>query len=385
LPTNLPAEAEVAYQKYLEAKTTEEKIKALEEYISHIPKHKGTEKLLKQAKRTLTKLKLELEKKREVAKKRTGPSPFSVSKEEDIMMSLIGLTGSGKTTLYAYLTGIDIPKPKTTITPNIGVMNHKGVSIQIVDLPPIFSEDLDATPNGRSIMAVARAGDVIALVIDLSQDVEWQYHTLVKALKNAYIVIDRAPPPIRFEKLGKGGIQITGVDYTPYTFEELKELIKSSGVSNCIFDVYGPVDEEDIYNVLNRRTAFKKGIIIGTKGDIKGTKKSIEKLKNIQRNIPIVPTSATLKVGKELIGETLLKTLDVIRIWTRKKSGIAERPLVLPSGATVRDAAEKIHSEFLKNFKYAVVERPESKVKRMRVGLNFKLQDGDVLYIHIED
>ena len=92
-----------------------------------------------------------------------------------------------------------------------------------------------------------------------------------------------------------------------------------------------------------------------------------------------------LKIGKELIGETLLKTLNVIRVWTRKKSGIAEKPLVLPSGATVRDAAEKIHSEFLKNFKYAIVERPESKVKRMRVGLNFQLKDGDVLYIHIED
>ena len=385
MPTNLPAEAEVAYQKYLEAKTLEEKIRALEDYISKIPKHKGTEKLLKQAKRTLTKLKLEFEKRKEVSKRRSGVSAFSISKEEDIMLTLIGLTGVGKTSLFAYLTQAKITHPKTTITPNVGVMHYKGVSIQIVDLPPIFSENIDSTPNGRSIMAVARSGDVIGLVIDLSQDVEWQYNTLIKALKNAYIIVDRPKPPIRFEKLRKGGIQITGLDYSPLSAEELEELIRSSGVSNCLFDIYGPVDEEDIFNVLNRRTIFKKGIIIGTKGDIEGTKRNAEILKSIQNKLPVVPTSAYLGVGKELLGETLLKTLDVIRVWTRKKSGIAERPLVLPRGATVRDAAERIHSEFLKNFKYAVVERESSKVKRMRVGLGFKLEDGDVLYIQLED
>ncbi len=385
MPTNLPAEAEAAYQRYLEAETLEEKIKALEEYISKIPKHKGTEKLLKQAKRTLTKLKLEMEKRKEVTKKKSGASPFSVSKEEDIMMSLLGLTGVGKTSLYAYLTDIEIRELKTTITPNVGVMVHKGVSIQVVDLPPLFSEDIDATPNGRAIMGIARASDIIALVIDLTQDVEWQYETLIRALKNANIVVDRDKPPIRFEKLGKGGIQISGIDYAPFTKHELEEIIKSSGVTNCIIDIYGPVDEEDIYNVLNRRIVFKKAMIVGTKGDARGTKRAVEKLMKIQNGFPIIPTSSIMKVGKDLIGDAILKTLNVIRIWTKKKGVVAEKPIVMPKGATVKDVAEKIHTEFLKNCKYAVVERESSKVKKMRVGLNFRLMDGDIISIHVED
>lgn len=46
MPTNLPAEAKAKWVKYLEAKTTEEKIQALEEFLSAVPKHKGTENLV---------------------------------------------------------------------------------------------------------------------------------------------------------------------------------------------------------------------------------------------------------------------------------------------------------------------------------------------------
>jgi len=385
MPTNLPAEAEAAYQRYLEATSLEEKIRALEDYISKIPKHKGTEKLLKNAKRTLTKLKLELERKRTISKKRASGSPFSVAKEEDIMLSLLGLPSTGKTLLFRYLTDQNhYSELKTTIYPSIGVMNYKGVNIQVVDLPPLFSSNLDETPNGRAIMAVARSSDIIGLVIDLTQDVGWQYEILYNALKNANIVVDRDPPPIRFEKLGKGGIQISGADLTPFSQEELVDLIKSSGVNNCIFDIYGPVDEEDIYNVLNRRTVYKKAIVIGTKGDEKGTKSNVERLKSMQK-LPVLPTSAILKIGKDFLGDVILKELKLIRVWTRKKGGVAEKPLVIPYGSTVKDAAGKIHSDFLKKFKYAIVERPKSKISKMRVGLNYKLEDGDILSIYLEE
>lgn len=380
MPTNLPAEAEAAYQRYLEAKTLEEKIRALEEYISKIPKHKGTEKLLKQAKQTLTKLKLELERKREISKKQTY-TPFSVSKEEDIMMVLLGLPGTGKTMLFNYLTnaGVSI---KTTIIPNLGIMEFERVPIQVVDLPPIYSEDLDKTPNGRAIMGVARNSDVIGLVIDLTQDVNWQLNTLLRALKNAYILVNKNPPPIRFVKLSRGGIQISGLDYSPYTIEELREILKSAGVTNCILEFYGPVDQEDIEYALNRKIVYKKALIIATKGDVKGTKKSLNELVSIAKNFKIIPTSAILRFGKEILGKTILEELNVIRIWTKKKGQLADKPMIMPKGATVKDVAEKIHSEFVNRFKFALVERKGSKISKIRAGLGFQLMDGDIVTIY---
>ena len=382
MPTNLPAEAQLAWQKYLEAKTLSEKIKALEQFISLVPKHKGTEKLLMQVKKTLTKLKLEASRKKEL-RKGSGIHPaFSIPKEEDAQIVLFGLPGTGKTALFNYLTENNIPYGKPTLLPNVGVLKYNGAVFQIIDLPPIFSDNIDSTPNGRSILSLVRNCDLVLLVTDLSQDIEWQLSTLMRVLKTARIIIDRDPPPIKFMKLSKGGIQIYGANNTPFNLDELKDFINSLGILNCIFEIYGPVDEEDILNALDRRTVYKKAIIVATKTDVPNVEMNIEMLKQLAGKLPVVFTSALAKKGKEKLGDTIFSSLGLIRVWTKKDGKISERALVLPKGATVKDAAEKIHSDFVKKFKYAIVEREGGKVKRFRVGLNFTLEDNDVLLIY---
>jgi len=69
MPANLPKEALLKYQKVLEAKTKEEKLKALQEYLSAIPKHKGTENLVAQVRHQIAKLRKEIEKESELKKK----------------------------------------------------------------------------------------------------------------------------------------------------------------------------------------------------------------------------------------------------------------------------------------------------------------------------
>jgi ribosome-interacting GTPase 1 len=56
----------IKYQKVLEAKTKEEKLKALQEYLSAIPKHKGTENLVAQVRHQIAKLKKEIAEEKEL-------------------------------------------------------------------------------------------------------------------------------------------------------------------------------------------------------------------------------------------------------------------------------------------------------------------------------
>ena len=57
MPINAGAEYYVAERRYSDAKTTKEKILALEDMIRTIPKHKGTEKLLAEFRKRMSKLK----------------------------------------------------------------------------------------------------------------------------------------------------------------------------------------------------------------------------------------------------------------------------------------------------------------------------------------
>jgi ribosome-interacting GTPase 1 len=61
---------------------------------------------------------------------------------------------------------------------------------------------------------------------------------------------------------------------------------------------------------------------------------------------------------------------------------IADKPMILNENANVKDAALKIHKSFLELFQYAIIIREGSLQKRKKVGLDYKLEDKDIIEIH---
>ncbi len=59
-----------------------------------------------------------------------------------------------------------------------------------------------------------------------------------------------------------------------------------------------------------------------------------------------------------------------------KKTGT---PMALKVGATVKEFAERVHKDFVKNFRFARIVRGD---KLIQAGLNYRLEDGDVIEIH---
>ena len=101
MPTNLPPEFFEAEKKFKEAATTDEKTSALEELISTIPKHKGTDKLRAEYRKRLSKLKSQSQSKKNTAK---HDSHFSIEKEGDGRVIIIGAANVGKSSLVSSLT-----------------------------------------------------------------------------------------------------------------------------------------------------------------------------------------------------------------------------------------------------------------------------------------
>ena len=84
MPTNLPAEAKHKWAEVSEAKNPQRKLQLLQEFLSLVPKHKGTAKLRAQVKKQMATLRREIEEKKrgwerriKVFHRKRGGSPVS--------------------------------------------------------------------------------------------------------------------------------------------------------------------------------------------------------------------------------------------------------------------------------------------------------------------
>ncbi len=272
MPVNPPQEYYLAEQKFLNAKTNDEKIACLEEMIRLIPKHHGSEAALAQLKSRLAKLR------REGAKRKTARKA-GLAKEGEAQVCLMGFTNSGKSWLLNKLTGAKpeiAEHPFTTTKPEVGMMDYRGIKIQVVELPSTFQP---------GHMSIARTADAIALVCRSNEE------------KN-----------------------------------QLSKMLKENFIHSPVIDI--DPREESIDSIKSR----------------------------------------------------IWKALGFIIVYT--KAGKSTSPMALPIGASVKDFAMRIHKDFVENFRFARLLRKSYDAKgvprTMQVGLDYKLQDGDVVELHTE-
>lgn len=396
MSSNIGPEAQAAYAKYLDANSIDEKIKKLEEFLSLVPKHKGTEKIVALNKSRLSKLKRQQEENKQRLKSTGKKSPFSIKKEgiQIICISDHHTPGVGKTSLLNYMTGAAKDKiGKFTVIPEIGIFSYKKIRYQIVDMPSIMENASKGIGNGKEILSQLRSCDLICICIDLTRDVNKQMKLLLNELSSAYIKINEAPPTITVEKTGANKIQVFYLtkeakeikDLISFT-ENVKELVNANGIKNAIVKIYGNITLDHIIDALTPSMVYKKAIIIATKGDLPHTEEAFDKLKlNYSDKFPvIIGVSVKTQNFSNDFGDIILSFLNKIKIYTvNSATGIvAERPLILDKYSTVRDVAIKIHKSFFNLFDYATIIRKSARQGRKKVGLEYELEDGDLIEIH---
>ncbi|AJF62836.1 MAG: putative GTPase of the OBG/HflX superfamily [archaeon GW2011_AR20] len=163
MPINAGYEYGKAESEFNQAGTVQEKLLALRKMLSVAPKHKGAESLLKQIKEKIAKYK-ELAEKEKKAKKGSGKT-LSIKKEGAATICIIGTVNSGKSTLLKKLTNANVliaPYPFTTKKPEIGVLDYKGIKLQIVEIPAI-AEKFEYSELGPSLLAIIRQSDLLII------------------------------------------------------------------------------------------------------------------------------------------------------------------------------------------------------------------------------
>lgn len=159
MPVNVSPEYAHAEKEHLEAQTIEEKIETLKKMISHAPGHKGGENLRAQLKLRLKTLTEKLEKKKKITKSTGGKQGI---KKEDMQSILVGFENSGKSTLLSKLTNTQISYIKNQ--PVIKMMPYEDTQVQIIENPPIGSEDYDK--------GLTNTADTILVTVEKVEDIE---------------------------------------------------------------------------------------------------------------------------------------------------------------------------------------------------------------------
>ncbi|TFG04053.1 MAG: TGS domain-containing protein [Promethearchaeota archaeon] len=395
MSSNIGPEAQAAYQKYLDANSLDEKIKRLEEFLSLVPKHKATEKIVALNKSRLAKLRRQQEEHKQKQKSTSKiVSPFSIKKEgiQIILISDYYVPGVGKTTLLNYMTGAAGEKiGKFTAIPEIGIYENKKVRFQIVDMPAIMEDASKGVGNGKEILAQLRACDLICICIDLSRSISNQMKLILNELYEADIRINEPPAPINIEKTGSDKIQVffltneakENIEMSDLS-EKIKDLVYENGIHNAIVKIYGNINLDQVVDALSSSVVYKKAIILANKGDLPNTEDSFNELKEkYSEKFPIIiPISIKKGNFPNDFGEKILNYLNKIKIYTSNAGRVAERPLILDKNSNVRDVAEKIHKSFVELFDHALIIRKSARQQRKRVGLDYELEDNDIIEIY---
>ncbi len=357
MPANLPPEAKAKLAKYSEAKSLEDKIRALEEFISAVPKHKGTENLLLWARRRLAELREELE----VSKrKRVGGGPrFFVEKSGAAQVVLLGPPNSGKSSVLAALTNARpeiAPYPFTTKTPKVGMMFFEDVQFQLVDTPPLMPWSHDSPVNSR-VIGLARNADAIIMVFGLDdENVGDTISRTLDLLESRGLIVTRRRGYARITKTREArGVRLQGPGrLVGATEDDVRRLLSSYRLYNAVVEIEGEVTLDDIESAIFTTWLKKPAIALLNKADLDvdgarfwAAAKVLE-----EKGVPYYRVSAAEKKGFETVPKTLFEMLGLVRVYTKQPNKEPDpTPLVLPRGSTVLEVAERIHKDLARKFK----------------------------------
>jgi len=391
MPTNLPAEAKNKWAEVSATKNPREKLQLLQEFLSLVPKHKGTAKLCAQVKKQMATLRKEIEEKRRRKAGRGGPR-FFIEKEGAAQIALIGLTNVGRSNLLSAVTNARVkvsPNPYTTKEPLPGIMAYQDIQFQIVEAPALMQGSADGRAWGLQTLALARNADGLILMTDLSRDPVGQLSIISSEMEKARILVCKPSGRVEIERKFMGaGLRIILIGrLVDCTIRDVEELLRSYRIADAVVKVSGEVALDEVEDAIFESTVYKPTIIVANKIDLEGSETNLKLLEAyVGGKLPIIAVSCEKRLGLEKLGETLFRALDVIRVYTKEPDvkEFSRKPFILKRGATVYDLAKNIHSDFKEKFSYAKVWAKRFVFSPQKVGSGFVLEDGDIVEIHVK-
>lgn len=388
MPANLKAEAKAKWHEVTQTRNPEDRLRLMGEFLSLVPKHKGTEKMCAQVKRQMAQLRTEIEERKKTSKRGRGSSYF-IEKAGAAQVALIGPTNAGRSSLLKAVTNSSVEVaswPFTTRVPTPAMLPFKDIQFQLVEAPPIVEGSAEGRSDGLQVLSLARNADGIVIVVDLTDDPVGNYMIVAKELENSRILTAELEGEVEITRRGSGSdIQFIWdgnlVDCTP---EDVVNLLREYKIRSALLLVTGQVTLDIIEDSIFGNAVYRPTLVVANKADIENSVETTESLRKAAEPLDVLVTSAERSPDlAETLGARLFENLNIIRVYTKQPGKPpSDDPIVTKTGLTVGELAKIIHSDFYKRFRFARLWGPSANFDNERVGLDRGLTDGDVVQFH---
>ena len=358
----------------------QERIKELEDLIANSQYNKRTQKAIGLYKAQLARLK------EKVASRSSGGKSegYSVRKTGDGTVVLLGFPSVGKSTLLNGITGAESEVAGyafTTLSVIPGILDYNHAKIQVLDVPGIVHGAASGKGRGTEVFSVLRSADLILMLIDVQ--FPEHYEALLKEIYDSGIRINQSPPDVKIKKTAKDGIKISKTVRLPrLTNETIEGVLRTFRISNADVVIRSEIGVDELIDCIEGNKKYVPAITVLNKVDLVSREKALEVARKIKADLLV---SAEKREHLDELKELIFEKLSLIRIYMKEpgKEADMEVPLIIFRDSTVRGVCEKLHRDFVKNFKFCRVWGPSAKFSGQKLSLKHVLKDGDVLELHL--
>lgn len=359
----------------------QEQIQEVEEEIRKTQYNKATSHHIGRLKAKIARMRDEIERK---ASSKGGGEGYSVKKSGDGTVTLVGFPSVGKSTLLNKVTGANSEVGAyefTTLTVVPGVLEHKGATIQFLDVPGLVKGASSGRGRGKEVISVIRNSDMVIFLLDVFQPKH--YEVLMDELYQAGIRVDEVPPDVTIKRKDRGGIEINSTIDLDLDDETIKAVLDEYKIHNAHVLIRENINVDQLIDVVLGNRSYVRSLIAVNKVDL-AYPQLIEECRQLYPDAIFI--SAHEGINIETLKDAIYDCLGFIRVYLKPQGQAAdmEEPLIVMSGTNIGQICDRLHRDFRRKFRYAQVWGSSAKHPGQRVGLEHTMEDEDILTIIIQ-